>query len=78
MLQYFKDRTITGLQNSRREPDVNDDQFLNAALILNDYEGGHAHGHDDEDHGHGHKEKSHGHDHGEGKGMEEDDAEAKY
>lgn len=33
---------------------VSDDEFLNAALVLDDYEGGHGHGHG---HGHDHDKK---------------------
>ena len=76
MLHYFKDRTIGGLrhqlQKTQRATSVNDDEFLNAALILDEYEGGHGHAHDEEGHGHDHKEEGHKH------GTPAEDAEAKY
>lgn len=76
MLHYFKDRTMGGirhhLRQTQRATSVNDDEFLNAALVLDDYEGGHAHAHDEEGHGHGHKDEGHKH------GTPEEEAEAKY
>ena len=83
MLHYFKDRTIGGLRHqfekTQREPSVNDDEFLNAALVLTEYEGGHGHAHDEEGHGHGHGHghKEEGHKHGTPEEGEGDD-EAKY